>query len=137
MAQRVAGIANLFVNNTPVALRGNFTVSSSTVERTMLAGQDTIHGYQELPRVPWIEGDLTTMGNKVSPALYMSQLIAGVDIDVSCSLANGMTYKLVNATCKAQLEQNTRDGQVRVRWEGTDCIETTGGDGPVATTAQL
>lgn len=131
MAQRIAGIANLFVNNTPVALRGNFTVSSSTVERTMLAGQDYIHGYQELPRVPWIEGDLSTM-----PNFYMSDLIAGVDIDVSCNLANGMSYKLVNATCKAQLEQNTRDGQVRVRWEGTDCIETGGGTGPVATTAQ-
>src|ERR1700741_4066678 len=132
MAQRIAGIANLFVNNTPVALRGNFTVSSSTVERTMLAGQDYIHGYQELPRGPWIEGDLTTM-----PNFYMGALIAGVDIDVMCNLSNGMSYKLVNATCKAQLEQNTRDGQVRVRWEGTDCIETTGGDGPVATTAQL
>jgi hypothetical protein len=131
MAQRVAGIANLFVNNVPVALRGNFTVSSSTVERTMLAGQDYIHGYQELPRVPWIEGDLTTM-----PQFYMASLIAGVDIDVSCTLANGMHYKLVNATCKAQLEQNTRDGQVRVRWEGTDCIETSAGNGPVATTAQ-
>ena len=136
MAQRIAGVANLFVNKVPVALRGNFTVSSSTVERTMLAGQDSIHGYQELPRVPWIEGDLTTMGNKVSPALYMSDLIAGVDIDVNCILANGMSYKLVNATCKAQLEQNTRDGQVRVRWEGTDCIETSNGFGPVATTAQ-
>jgi hypothetical protein len=131
MAQRVAGVANLFVNNTPVALRGNFTVSSSTVERTMLAGQDYIHGYQELPRVPWIEGDLTTV-----PGLYMAALIAGVDIDVMCNLANGMSYKLVNATCKGQLEQNTRDGQVRVRWEGTDCIETSGGSGPIATTAQ-
>jgi hypothetical protein len=129
--QRVAGIANLFVNNVLLNLRGNFTVSSSTVERTMLAGQDTIHGYQELPRVPWIEGDLTTM-----PQLYMASLIAGVGIDVSCTLASGMHYKLINATCKAQLEQNTRDGQVRVRWEGTDCVETYAGFGPIATTAQ-
>ena len=27
----------------------------------MIAGQDGVHGYQELPRVPYIEGDLSTM----------------------------------------------------------------------------
>ena len=42
-------------------LRGNFTVSPSALERAGIAGQDYVHGYSELPRVPYIEGDITTV----------------------------------------------------------------------------
>ena len=66
MAQRIAGIAFLTVDGDQMALRGNFTVSPSPVERTMLAGQDGVHGYQELPRVPYIEGDLSTHAGLLS-----------------------------------------------------------------------
>ena len=51
MAIRFAGIAFLSVDGRQYQLRGNFTVSPSPVERTMIAGQDGVHGYQELPRV--------------------------------------------------------------------------------------
>jgi hypothetical protein len=30
---------------------------------------------------------------------------------------------LHNATVKGGFEANTRDGQVRVRWEGVNCVE--------------
>jgi len=43
MAQRVAGIAFLTVDGTQMQLRGNFTVSPSPVERTMIAGQDGVN----------------------------------------------------------------------------------------------
>jgi len=118
MAQRVAGIAFLSVDGVQYALRGNFTVSPSSVERTMLAGQDGVHGYQELPRVPYIEGDLTTM-----PGLYLEDLEAQVNVTVVAQLADGMQYTLTGGTCKAGFENNTRDGQTRVRWEGLACQE--------------
>jgi Phage tail tube protein len=118
MAQRIAGIAFLQVDGFQLALRGNFTVSPSAVERTMLAGQDGVHGYQELPRVPYIEGDLSTM-----PTISLEDLESETDVTVVAQLANGIQYTLVGATCKAGLEANTRDGQVRVRWEGLWCEE--------------
>ena len=118
MAQRIAGIAFLTVAGTQLALRGNFTVSPSPVERTMLAGQDGVHGYQELPRVPYIEGDLSTM-----PGFYLEDLIAEVNVTVVAQLANNMQYTLTGGTCKGGFENNTRDGQVRVRWEGVTCQE--------------
>jgi len=118
LAQRIAGIAFLTVAGTQLALRGNFTVSPSPVERTMLAGQDGVHGYQELPRVPYIEGDLSTM-----PGFYLEDLIAEVDVTVVAQLANNMQYTLTGGTCKGGFENNTRDGQVRVRWEGVTCQE--------------
>ena len=100
------------------ALRGNFTVSPSPVERTMIAGQDSVHGYQELPRVPYIEGDLSTV-----PGLTAASIVAQTDVTVVAQLANGMQYSLAGGTCKAGLEINTRDGQMRVRWEGINCNE--------------
>jgi hypothetical protein len=118
MAQRIAGLAFLSVDGTQLALRGNFVVSPSSVERNMLAGQDGIHGYQELPRVPWIEGDLSTV-----PGLLLEDLEGEVDVSVVAQLANGMQYTLTGGTCKAGLENQTRDGQVRVRWEGLACQE--------------
>jgi len=120
MAQRIAGIAFLSVDGQQLALRGNFTVSPSSLERTMLAGQDGVHGYQELPRVPYIEGDLSTV-----PEMLLEDLQLGVDVTVVAQLANGMQYSLTGGTCKAAFENNTRDGQVRVRWEGLACQEIT------------
>ena len=119
MAPRIAGIAFLTVDGTQLALRGNFTVSPSPVERTMLAGQDGVHGYQELPRVPYIEGDISTM-----PGFYLEDLLQETNSTVVAQLANSMQYTLTGGTCKGGFENNTRDGQVRVRWEGVTCQET-------------
>lgn len=119
MAQRIAGIAFLTVDGTQMSLRGNFTVSPSPVERTMIAGQDGVHGFQELPRVPYIEADLSTM-----PGFYLEDLLQQTDSTVVAQLANMMQYTLTAATCKGGFENNTRDGQVRVRWEGVTCQET-------------
>lgn len=118
MAQRFAGIAFLMVNGSQYPLRGNFTVSPSAVERTMIAGQDGVHGYQELPRVPYIEGDIS-----MTAGVSLEDIEAQVDVTVIAQLANGKQYTLAGATCKAGLEGNTRDGQARVRWEGLWCEE--------------
>jgi hypothetical protein len=106
------------VDGDQLALRGNFTVSPSPVERTMIAGQDGVHGYQELPRVPFIEGDISTRTD-----MLLEDIDSQTDVTVVAQLANGMQYTLVGATCKSALEANARDGQVRIRWEGLWCEE--------------
>jgi Phage tail tube protein len=118
MAQRFAGLAFLMIDGNQYALRGNFTVSPSSVERTMIAGQDYVHGYQELPRVPYIEGDLSAI-----PGLSLEDLEQQTDVTVVAQLANHKQYTLQNATCKGNIEENARDGQLRVRWEGLNCEE--------------
>jgi hypothetical protein len=128
MAQKFAGIAFLQVGGNQLRLRGNFTVSPSPVERTMIAGQDGVHGYQELPRVPYIEGDIST-----TPDMQLESLDGMTDVNVVAQLANGFTYSLISATCKSGLEANTRDGQVRVRWEGIWCEEIPGNTPPTLT----
>lgn len=118
MAQRFAGVAFVMVDGNQLPLRGNFTVSPSAVERTMIAGQDGVHGYQELPRVPFIEGDISLM-----PNVNLEDLEAQTDVTVVAQLANQKQYTLAGATCKAGFDANARDGQARVRWEGLWCEE--------------
>ena len=115
---RVAGIAYLKVNGAQYPLRGNFTVSPSRVERNGIAGQDGVHGYSEMPRVPYISGDVT-----LDPALSREALEAVRDATVTAELANGRVYVLRDAWCRSALELNTGDGQVNVRFEGFDCDE--------------
>lgn len=118
MGQRVAGIAYLRVDGTQYPLRGNFTVSPSAVERKGIAGQDYVHGYQEMPRVPFIEGDVTLV-----PGLLLEDVEAVTDATVQADLANGSSYILRGAWCVSAFEAQTGEGQVKVRFEGLSCEE--------------
>lgn len=118
MGQRVAGTAFFKVDGDLIPLRGNFTVSPSAFERTGIAGQDYVHGYSELPRVPYIEGDVTTI-----PGLSLERFESMTDVTITAELANESVYVLKEAWCRSALEINTREGQFRVRFEGTTCEE--------------
>jgi Phage tail tube protein len=118
MAQRIAGTAFLKVDGSIYPLRGNLTVSPSSVERAMLAGQDYIHGYSELPRVPAISGDVSTV-----PELSLDTVEAVVDATVTAELANGKVYVLREACCTSAIDLNARDGMFRVAFQGVSCDE--------------
>jgi Phage tail tube protein len=118
MAPRIAGIAYLRVDGDLYPLRGNFTVSPSAVERQGIAGQDYVHGYSELPRVPFIEGDVSLV-----PTLSMDAVEQVTNSTVTAELANGRVYVLREAWCRSALELNSREGQVRIRFEGVSCTE--------------
>jgi len=118
MAQRIAGIAFLKVDGAIYPLRGNFTVSPSSLERAGLSGQDFVHGYSEMPRVPFIEGDVS-----LAPDLSTDTVEQVTNATVTAELANGKTYVLREAWCRSALELNTREGQMRVRFEGVSCDE--------------
>src|SRR5262245_22086588 len=114
----IAGTAFLKVDGDMYPLKGNLTVSGSPMERTGIAGQDFVHGYQELPRVPYIEGDVSTT-EEVSVEFIESL----TNVTVTADLINGKTYVLTNAWTKGPIEINTHDGQFRVRFEGVSCDE--------------
>jgi hypothetical protein len=118
MAQRIAGIAFLKVDGSLYPLRGNFTISPSALERAGIAGQDYIHGYSELPRLPVISGDVSLV-----PDLSMDDVEAVVQATVTAELANGKTYVLREAWCTSALELNSREGQVRITFQGVSCDE--------------
>jgi len=117
---RIGGIAFVKVDGTQYPLRGNFTVSPSTTERNGVAGQDGVHGYTELPRVPFIEGDIS-----LTTDVSIDVIDAITEATVTAELANGKVYVLRGAWTKSAQELNTNEGLTRVRWEGLACIELT------------
>jgi hypothetical protein len=118
MAKRIAGVAFFTVNGQQLALRGNFTVSPTRMERTGIAGQDKVHGYSELPRVPFIQGDVSLM-----PDMSVEDLDNIDNGTVVAQLANGKNYVLSEAWRAATSELNTREGLTPVRFEGVSCEE--------------
>lgn len=115
---RIAGVAYVKINGRQYPLRGNLTVSPSPTERTGIAGQDGVHGYAENPRVPYIEGDFS-----LTPDLSIEEVQAITDATVQADLANNKSYVGRNCWCKAALELNTHDGQVRIRFESLEINE--------------
>lgn len=116
--RRIAGLAYLFVDGRQYPLRGNLTISTDTIEREGVAGQDGIHGFIERPRVPWIEGDFSDISG-----LSLMQIQAMCDVTVTAELANGKMYVLRNAWTSTAREFNAADGQATVRFEGMSSEE--------------
>jgi hypothetical protein len=114
----IAGTATIKVDGNMYPLKGNLTVSGSPLERTGIAGQDYVHGYQELPRVPYIECDISTL-----PEVSLETLERITNATIQADLINGRSYVLHQAWCKPPLDINSHDGQFRIRFEGVQCDE--------------
>ena len=110
---RIAGVAYIFVDGRQYPLRGNLTISIDTVERVGVAGMDGVHGFTETPRVPFIEGDFSDIGQ-----LSLITLQNMVNITVTAELANGKVYVLRNAWTSTAREFKAAEGQATVRFEG-------------------
>jgi hypothetical protein len=115
---RIGGIAYVKYDGRQLPLRGNFTVSPSKTERTGVAGLDGVHGYTESPRVPYIEGDVSTTED-----VSVEEIDAIENATVTAELANGKTYVLRQAYTKSAIEINAHDGSMKVRFEGMSCDE--------------
>jgi|SRR5882724_2610007 len=118
MAGPIAGTAFIKVDGNQYPLKGNLTVSASPIERAGIPGQDYVHGFSELPRVPYIEADVSTL-----PEVLIETLDNTTDATVTAELINGNVYVLRNAWVRGPLDINTRDGQFRIRFEGLSCDE--------------
>src|SRR4051794_9750571 len=105
-SRRIAGVAYIFVDGRQYPLRGDLTVSTDTIEREGIAGQDGVHGFTEKPRVPWIEGAISDLGGLSLQALQEMD-----DVTVTAELANGKVYVLRNAWTSTAREFNAADGQ--------------------------
>src|SRR5262245_24513575 len=106
MANRIAGIGSITVDGTQYALRANLVISPDPVEREGLAGQDRVHGFRELPRVPFIEADLS-----VTPDTTVEDFVTNFvgNSTVVAAMADGRTFALHQAWFKAPSDINTHD----------------------------
>ena len=56
---RVGGIIELKVNSSLLSAKGNFTYNIGRNKKEAVLGADNVHGYKEMPQVPFIEGEIT------------------------------------------------------------------------------
>jgi hypothetical protein len=117
-ANKVGGVAFLKVDGRQYLLRGDLTVSPDAYERTGVAGQDSIHGYTETPRVPFITATITDTGG-----LSLGEFQRMTCVTVMCELNNGKHYVLVEAWTAEARELKTQEGSMELRWEGLYCEE--------------
>jgi hypothetical protein len=117
----VGGVAYVKVNGQAIPLRGNLVIHPTKRERTGVAGQDGVHGFTEMPRVPAIEGDVTT-----DPGFSIEDALNIDDATVQAECANGMVYVLRNAWQAGLVDLNMVEGSGKFRWEGMDMDEFQG-----------
>ena len=83
-----------------------------------------MHGYREMPRVPYIESDLSLQAIQA-----VSNLLLDIDgsSTIVAMLADGRTFQLDNgAWYDGATEINTADGQYKAKFEGLSCTEILG-----------
>ena len=119
----IAGIGTLTIDGNQMAVRANLTISPDPVVREGISGQDRVHGYREMPRVPFIEADISVQQTQVITGLLDE--VEGASTVVAM-LADGRTFQLNEAWYLGATEINTADGQYRAKFEGLTCVEILG-----------
>jgi hypothetical protein len=118
MAGRIGGILFLTIDGAQYSARGAFTVTPSSVKREGVAGQSQVDGYTEMPVVPSIKGDISTI-----PGLSFTALQAITNSTIVAALANGSTYVLSGAWSVPPFEIDTTEGKASVEFQGLACDE--------------
>ena len=110
---RVAGVAYFKVDGKQFSAKGSFTHNITPTTREGVSGQDGTHGYKEMPKVPYIEGTITTVEGFDMEALHEID-----DATVTLECANNTAVMLRNAWYAGDGEVNTEEGETGVRFEG-------------------
>jgi len=93
--------------------KGNFTYNDGQPKRDAIVGADQVHGYKELPQVPYIEGEITDKGT-----LNVADFKNIVDATVTIELANDKTFVLRDAWYAGEGDVGTEEANIQVRFEG-------------------
>lgn len=119
MAQeRVGGIIQVQVNGEVYKAKGDFTYNLGRGKREAILGVDAVHGYKEMPQVPFIEGEFTD-----GSALNVNSLLELTGATVTLSAANGKVVSLFDAYFASEGTVNTGEGNIGVRFEGSRAEE--------------
>lgn len=116
--KRIGGIIELKVSGNQYQAKGNFTYNLGIPKKEMVVGSDAVHGYKELPQVPYIEGAITD-----SPDILISELRSLRDVTVILRLANGKVISLEESVEASDGDVTTEEGEAQVRFEGTRATE--------------
>jgi len=92
--------------------KGEFTYNLGRPKRDAIVGSDGIHGYVEVPQVPFVEGEITD-----HPDLDLNEYTTRENMTLTLELANGKVIVMRNAWYAGEGTGNTAEGNIGVRFE--------------------
>ena len=113
MSNRRSGLLFVKVDGVQRDAKGEFTYRLGKAKRDAIVGPDQVHGYKEMPQVPFIEGEITDATD-----LDLAAFQDITDATITLDLANGKTIVLRNAWYAADGDVSTEEANVQVRFEG-------------------
>lgn len=116
--QRRAGLIQVQVNGEVQDAKGSFSYNLGRPKREAISGSDRVHGFKEMPQVPFIEGAITDRGN-----LDLAALVTGSNQTVNLTLGNGKMIVLSDAWFAGEGTGTSEEGEIAVRWEGGSAEE--------------
>jgi len=113
---RVGGLISIAVNGTRLDAVGSFDWNEGTPEKTGAVGHDRVHGYTELPQIPYIEGEI-----RVTPGLDVRAIKQARDVTITLTIPSGQVVVLRNAWFAGAGKASTENGNMEARFEGLSC----------------
>jgi hypothetical protein len=118
MSNRIAGIATVKYNGTQIPIKGKWKFDINPTKREGIAGQDSVHGYKEMPKVPHCQGDVS-----YTAGVSIETLRAIDGATVTLELANGRVIVFQNAWYSDTSEVDTEEGSFPVKFESYSAQE--------------
>ncbi len=115
---RRGGIVYFKVDGERYDVKGNFSYNLGRPKREAIVGHDGVHGYKELPQVPYVEGEITDKSN-----LNLEKLLTADHATVTLELANGKVIVLREAWFAGEGTVQTEEGTIALRFEGASAEE--------------
>lgn len=116
--RRLAGLASITIDGSSFDLVGDLVWSPSYVKRETLIGQDSVHGFSELPAAGYIAATLRDNGG-----LTVKDFNGMTVSTVQCQNANGKGVILTAGWVTEAQEVKTMEGSFNVRFESDDVVE--------------
>ena len=111
--RRVGGIVFFKINGEQYSAKGNWSYNIGAAKREAVVGADSVHGFKEMPQVPYIEGVITDNSD-----LDLEALLTARDITAQLELANGKVIVIEEGFYAADGEGSSEEGELQVRIEG-------------------
>ena len=110
---RVAGILYIDLDGTQLDVIGDFTININGKKRETLSGSNKRHGYKEMIKEVFIEGEIRDSQNLDMEAIYNV-----TNSTIRAQLANGKDIVLRNAFYAGDGDLGTEEANLQVRFEG-------------------
>jgi len=112
-SEHVAGVLSFQLNGSAFRMKGTWTYNLGRVKREAVVGSDGVHGYKEVPQVPFFEGAVTD-----GRSLVMDDLLGFTEGTCTLHLRNGKVIELREAWFAGEGTVDTEESEIAVRFEG-------------------